>query len=193
MQSSSKSLGIMRPSGGGDPAPLNKDEILIGRRRTCDIQLDFENVSGKHCVLRFHKGTWYVRDLGSTNGTTVNGQRLSSEHGLMPDDELGIATHKFYIDYDPIAPSSLVESNHLLEEEMIETPRARSLMELAGIESDSPSRRPSRPHKAPERMIHKPKDDAEFDDVVPAQFDESKNGKNKLSDDDFLRMIQGAD
>src|SRR5262249_55433948 len=135
--SATKPLGIMRPLGGGDPIPLNKDELIVGRRPTADIRLDFENVSGKHCVLKFHKGVWHVRDTNSTNGTTVNGQQIQSEHGLMPDDELGIATHFFMIDYEPVAPDSLMQANQVLEEEIAETIRKTpSLLELAGLEGE---------------------------------------------------------
>src|SRR4051812_18952070 len=62
-------LGILQPLGGGDPIPLRKEELLLGRRMTCDIRLDFENISGRHCILRLTNGIWHVRDLGSTNGT----------------------------------------------------------------------------------------------------------------------------
>src|SRR5262249_6269235 len=65
-------LGILQPVGGGDPIPLTKAELVVGRRAGCDIRLDYENISGKHCNLRFLNGIWMVRDLGSTNGTTVN-------------------------------------------------------------------------------------------------------------------------
>ena len=73
MRPRSEVLGILQPVGGGDPIPLNKPEIIIGRRPSCDIRLDFENISGKHCLLRLLNGVWNVKDLGSTNGTTVNG------------------------------------------------------------------------------------------------------------------------
>jgi len=79
MSSDPKILGIMNPMGGGDPIPLTKERLLIGRRPTCDIRLDFEKISGKHCELRLVKGVWVVKDLDSTNGTTVNGRRISSE------------------------------------------------------------------------------------------------------------------
>src|SRR4051812_47735318 len=84
MPSQPNNLGMMMPVGGGDPVPLRKEELIVGRRPSCDIRLDFENVSGKHCVLKFYNATWHVRDLGSTNGTTVNGAPLSSEHSVMP-------------------------------------------------------------------------------------------------------------
>ena len=84
-------LGLMKPVGGGDPVPLRKPDMIVGRRPSCDIVLDFENISGKHCVLKYHSQLWHVRDMGSTNGTTVNGATIATEHTVMPDDELGIA------------------------------------------------------------------------------------------------------
>ena len=38
-------LGMLQPVGGGDPIPLTKPEMLIGRRPACDIRLDYENIS----------------------------------------------------------------------------------------------------------------------------------------------------
>ena len=191
MMNPRKSLGVMRPLGGGDEIPLKKEELVLGRRPTCDIRLDFENISGKHCLLKFVGGTWHVRDLGSTNGTTVNGQRISSEHGLLPDDELGIAGHFFALDYDAAAPTSVMDANMILEEEMANAPRQRSLMELAGLEHpEGASRRPSgaRPPKAPERPVRpaikeKP--------VTPSQPDERDEVQPALlPDDDFFDMIR---
>lgn len=193
-------LGVMRPLGGGDPIPLRKEEMLVGRRPTCDIQLDFENVSGKHCQLRFVNGVWHVRDLHSTNGTMVNGQLIHSEHGVMPDDELGIAGHLFMIDYDPVAPTSLMDANQILEEEIAaeteEAPRRRSLMELAGMtgEHESSYRRvraigamtPS-PDRAA-RPLRRAQDEAE-DQAVPEPAAEGPPGP-QISDDEFLDLIR---
>src|SRR5882724_6942692 len=73
MPTPSKILGIMKPIGGGDPVPLERERLVVGRRASCDICLDFENVSGKHCELHFFYGLWHITDLGSKNGTPVNG------------------------------------------------------------------------------------------------------------------------
>lgn len=190
-------LGIMKPLGGGDPIPLKKTELLIGRRPTCDIQLDFENVSGKHATLRFVNGVWHVKDAGSTNGTTVNGHKIHNEHGIMPDDELGLAGHFYLIDYDPLAPSSLADANQILGAELDEPPRQRSLMELAGLESEesasrnhkaappkprrstpsSPSPPPSSPYRIPDSD-----DDIPIPSAAPAA--------PAFTDDEFLDMIQ---
>jgi hypothetical protein len=208
-----KPLGIMRPLGGGDPIPLLKDVLLIGRRSKCDIQLDFENVSGKHCELRFIHGVWHVRDVGSTNGTTVNGQKVTHDHGLMPDDELGIATHQYNIDYDPVAPSALLDANAVLEEE---TGKLKSLLELAGLEGDSERRRGrtradrERDREREERPAYRPpgagagsggksaepaapaastpaRGADDIDDPIPGDF---LAAGSLPSDDDFLSMIE---
>jgi predicted component of type VI protein secretion system len=140
-----KSLGILKPIGGGDPIPLLKDEIVIGRRHSCDISLDFENISGRHCTLKFINGIWHVRDMRSTNGTFVNRQRIENDHGVLPDDELKIASHLFTIDYEPAGHLGIASTNQALEEGMAQA--SRSLLELAGIEVDPDERRSARHHR----------------------------------------------
>ena len=191
MMSPRKSLGVMLPLGGGDPIPLKKDELIIGRRPTCDIRLDFENISGKHCVLKFIRGTWHVRDLGSTNGTTVDGQRITSEHGLLPDNELGVAGHYFRLEYDAAAPTSLMDANMMLEEEMLEGPRHRSLMELAGLENPDAPRRPSSAQSAPRASSKSARVSSDFPEESGLQDHDADHGKPvAASDDDFFDLIK---
>ncbi len=120
MRPRSEILGILQPVGGGDPIPLHKSEMVVGRRPTCDIQLDFENISGKHCMLRLLNGVWNVRDLGSTNGTTVNGSRIATEQSIMPDEEFGVAGHLFTIEYDPAGPEAFLSSRKDMDEEVVQ-------------------------------------------------------------------------
>src|SRR4051794_16374093 len=140
-----KVLGILKPMGGGDPIPLLKPELVIGRRRSCDISLDFNNISGKHCQLRLINSVWHVRDLGSTNGTSLNGMALSSEHSVLPDDELGIASHLYTIDYEPGGPDAVLHMQDVIDEGSEQGPaRRHSLLELAGIDTDDDRPRPRR-------------------------------------------------
>ena len=184
-------LGILKPLGGGDPVPLRKIELVIGRRPSCDICLDFTNISGKHCLLRFHNQVWHVKDLGSTNGTTVNGAPLSSEHTIMPDDELGVAGHIFTIDYTPGAPETILNQAHVLEEDLVETRKKHSLMELAGLDTDGERVKRRRPSKAPEVIERLSVDEGEFDDALPKHFQAPAPKPSKAAEeDDFLKLIE---
>lgn len=94
--------GELIPQGGGDPIPLLKTELLIGRRESCDIVLRFPNVSSNHCQLLIQHGYWYLRDLNSRNGCKVNGTRVT-EKRVDPGDQLTIAKHSYEIRYSPTA------------------------------------------------------------------------------------------
>jgi len=190
-------LGILQPLGGGDPIPLLKEEMIVGRRLTCDICLDFENVSGKHCILRLINGIWHIRDLASTNGTTLNTLPIQHEETVLPEDQVGIAGHYFRIEYEPTGPAALTGTNRALEEDedIAEQRRQHSLMELAGLAGGDldkmvgPIGR-ARPKKAPERIVHLSPDEADFRDSVPEEFAAEAAPKPEIPDDDFLKLIE---
>src|SRR5947209_9928748 len=96
-----QALGELQPLGGGDPIPLMKRTLLVGRRESCDIVLRFANVSAHHCQLSLVAGYWYVKDQNSRNGVKVNGTRVT-EKRLDPGDELSVAKHNYEINYSPV-------------------------------------------------------------------------------------------
>jgi pSer/pThr/pTyr-binding forkhead associated (FHA) protein len=55
---------------------VKKRRVVIGRSRDCDIQLSDTNVSRRHAELRQEGASYWVVDLGSTNGLEVNGKRV---------------------------------------------------------------------------------------------------------------------
>jgi predicted component of type VI protein secretion system len=89
------------PVGGGDPIPLLKKSLLVGRRESCDIVLRFSNVSAHHCQLTLNGGYWFVKDLKSRNGVKVNGLRVE-EKRLDPGDSLAVARHTYEVQYSPV-------------------------------------------------------------------------------------------
>ena len=93
--------GELVPVGGGDPIPLWKKTLLVGRRETCDIVLRFSNVSAHHCQLTVTNGYWYVKDLQSRNGVKVNGL-LVQEKRIDPGDVLSISKHAYTVNYSPV-------------------------------------------------------------------------------------------
>ncbi len=101
MSTESQSFGELLPLGGGDPIPLLKRSLLVGRRESCDIVLRFANVSAHHCQLTLTGGYWYVKDLQSRNGVKVNGTRVT-EKRLDPGDQFAVAKHNYEINYTPM-------------------------------------------------------------------------------------------
>ncbi|MCI0462455.1 MAG: FHA domain-containing protein [Gemmataceae bacterium] len=91
-------LGKLVPCGGGIPVPLLKTTLVLGRNPDCDIPVVCNTVSGRHCELQFQEGLWWVRDLGSKNGITVNGVRCQKQH-LLPDDMLSMGRQRYIIMY----------------------------------------------------------------------------------------------
>jgi pSer/pThr/pTyr-binding forkhead associated (FHA) protein len=133
-------LGELLPVGGGDPIPLLKPLLTVGRRESSDIVLRFPNVSGNHCELELIEGYWHVRDLDSRNGTKVNGERVK-KHRLDPNDKLSVARHAFEIHYDPTTLGAVKPAWAGSDRGDI---FAKSLLEAAGLESGSRKERGSR-------------------------------------------------
>ncbi|MBL8793493.1 MAG: FHA domain-containing protein [Planctomycetia bacterium] len=128
---SANDKALLVPVGGGDPIPLVRARMTLGRRESCDICLRFPNVSGQHCEVSCQDGMWYIRDLGSTNGIKVNGERVQQKL-LRPGDEIGIAKRRFTIQY--VLP---VGRNFIAEDEDLR----QSLLEKAGLQRPAPTRK----------------------------------------------------
>jgi predicted component of type VI protein secretion system len=89
------------PLDGGKPITINRDVTLVGRKRgLCDLIVDRGSVSKLHCLIVKTDGLLFIRDLGSTNGTKVNGQKVT-RGALLPDDELAFAGAKFRVYLGP--------------------------------------------------------------------------------------------
>ena len=97
-------FGELVPIGGGDPIPLMKKRLRIGRREGCDIILKFGNVSGHHCLLEVDEGYWFIRDLRSRNGIKVDGKKIAQgvRKRLDPNCKVTVAKHVFELEYDPM-------------------------------------------------------------------------------------------
>ena len=106
-----KSVKIMRAhlipiKGGGRPIQITRDVTLVGRQDDlCDVCLEKSSISKMHCLIVRTDGLLFIRDLGSTNGTKVNGQRVV-RGALLPGDELAFAGEKFRVEMGPGEPDS---------------------------------------------------------------------------------------
>lgn len=77
---------------------IHQEEFLIGRGADCDLRLKATAVSRHHCLLRFRGAEASISDLGSSNGTFVNGQRVRSQTTLHSGDEIRVGTFPFVVD-----------------------------------------------------------------------------------------------
>lgn len=99
--------------------PLGNGDTTIGRSRDADVQLSDESLSRLHAQVRWLPGDAYqIEDLGSRNGTLVNGQRLEVQQLLRPGDRIHLGPR--------------VSLHYVLEEELEETSAEAEKMAAIG-------------------------------------------------------------
>jgi predicted component of type VI protein secretion system len=81
----------------GKTIPLNVRQFLIGREQDCHLRPNSDLVSRHHCVFTVDEFTVRLRDLGSTNGTYVNGERIQGQVVLKPGDRVAVGKLSFEI------------------------------------------------------------------------------------------------
>ena len=63
----------------GEQIPVPQPVVVIGRGAGCDVVVDDDSVSAQHARLEFDLGAWRITDLGSTNGTAIEGVKLAPD------------------------------------------------------------------------------------------------------------------
>jgi len=77
---------------------LDSPRLVVGRSRSCDVRLRDDTVSRLHAALVWRGGTLVLEDLGSSNGTWVNGERILSPRSLVSGDTLRFGSVKGVIE-----------------------------------------------------------------------------------------------
>src|SRR4051812_39104619 len=94
----------------GPDIPLDRSMVVVGRHPLCDVRLDSLRISRHHCCMTQEKDELVVRDLGSTNGIRINGERV--ERGrLRTGDELSIAHIRYRLENGTSAEMTLADPN----------------------------------------------------------------------------------
>jgi pSer/pThr/pTyr-binding forkhead associated (FHA) protein len=131
------------PLEGGPAIELVKDLTLVGRKEDCDVRLEHKSVSKMHCVIVKTEGMLFLRDLGSTNGTRVNGTRVRRA-ALLPNDQLHIANYKFRVHMGAEEPVDVAPEEHTQQLDAKEVANLLRKVKQRTLE-DSGEDMPSRP------------------------------------------------
>ncbi|MFL5355384.1 FHA domain-containing protein [Archangium sp.] len=86
---------------------FEQDSVLIGRVTECDVVLYDAGISRRHCRIFSEGGQYFVEDLGSANGTQVNGNALTEKQALSGGEQLALGPVVFV--FKPVAASALSE------------------------------------------------------------------------------------
>src|SRR5262249_27680315 len=93
----------------GPDITLDRAMVVVGRHPNCDTRLDSLRVSRHHCCMTQEGGEVVVRDLGSTNGIRINGQRVEIGR-LRPGDELSIAHIRYRLENGQAHEQTIAEA-----------------------------------------------------------------------------------
>jgi pSer/pThr/pTyr-binding forkhead associated (FHA) protein len=106
---------------------LDKERITIGRRPSNDIHIDNLAISGEHAVIKIIGRDAFLEDLGSTNGTHVNGRQVH-QHILQHGDAIELG--KYQLRYVNEAATAAAPAA-VLQQELEKTPMARAVAQPA--------------------------------------------------------------
>ncbi|MBN1864029.1 MAG: FHA domain-containing protein [Victivallales bacterium] len=104
-------ITFQRGSRAGESKEFAPPGFFIGRECDNDIVLDCEKVSQHHLKIFFDNGVWSACDLGSSNGTRVNGEKLSGIRVLESNDMIYIGTEALKIEIPEPSAASADDSN----------------------------------------------------------------------------------
>ncbi len=142
-------FGRLTPVGGGAPLMLVKKKLTLGRRPTNDLVIPCGSVSGNHCELELVDGYWWVRDLGSRNGVSVNNSKCETSK-ILPGGVLRLGNQRLRCDYkEPIARADEEQAMNILMELSPELPTSAVARSEPAADTSVPASRPtSRPAAA---------------------------------------------
>jgi pSer/pThr/pTyr-binding forkhead associated (FHA) protein len=151
-------LLLMRDGGQRRRFPLEHDVATVGRGEGCDLRIPLGDVSRKHCSLIKSDDGLVIQDIGSSNGTFVNGKRVQ-EASLRAGDQIRIGSLRFIVQIDG-SPSE--DDAHAFttaaEQTAPETPADRAAEPSGSAAGPSGSRAP-----VPKAPVHS---DADFIDML---------------------------
>lgn len=93
----------------GKEIPVRTPKFLVGRGTECHLRPNSELISRHHCMFLMDGNHVTLRDLGSTNGTLVNGERIEGDVAVWHEDLVQVGPLGFRIVFDPVPSSAPTE------------------------------------------------------------------------------------
>lgn len=158
----------------GKTFPLDKPEVFIGRDLSNDIVINDPEISRRHSHLVLKNGVYLLEDMGSTNGTSVNGQRLAGLSELHPGDviTLGERVTLAFEAVQPMGDATLTadSSDRTVQGAGISPSFIPAPYPPPAYESPAPQARPpvTPPVITPAQPAASPSDQATFQPISPA-------------------------
>jgi pSer/pThr/pTyr-binding forkhead associated (FHA) protein len=129
-------LVFLSRSGDQKIFPLPSTVTVIGRRRNCDLRIPLDSISKRHCQISVEGDSLKVRDLGSRNGTFLNGKRIEEETA-QAGDFIQVGPVLFALQIDGL-PASIVAPSAAAGKKAGKSakakPKAEATEELADLE-----------------------------------------------------------
>jgi pSer/pThr/pTyr-binding forkhead associated (FHA) protein len=116
------------------PLPLEPaGEVILGRSNDCDLPIHSSEASRLHAAVRAEGGRYFIRDLGSTNGTSLNGIALETESVLSAGDRIGVGGAVVtFCQVDDAVASMLPDPAEEAQTVLAETPPAQRVDHVRG-------------------------------------------------------------
>lgn len=169
------SLVLVKADGGQKEVPLRPGTSVVGRETDSQIRIPASGVSRRHCEFRVQGNEIVVRDLGSRNGTYVNGEKIE-ERALKAGDAVAVDEFVFVLRVDgkPAAIDASARDRALPKDENEDSffsPSAKPASGgSSGIAAGKPAGKPGKP-AASKHADESGADDFNFDDLL----DDEKN------------------
>jgi len=93
-------LTMQGQNGASDTQRFTTPEVTLGRHPSCEWMIGDETISARHARLAFHHDQWWLEDLGSRNGTFLNGEVLSDPVVLAENDQVRCGQVGFTIAFE---------------------------------------------------------------------------------------------
>jgi pSer/pThr/pTyr-binding forkhead associated (FHA) protein len=151
-------LRIVQGRPRGKSMVFPRGEYVFGRGAECHVRPNSDWVSRQHCLLRVTAEGAFLRDLGSRNGTLINGNRLVEEHHLKHGDQVQVGPLVFEVLLEDIVGNSAPTPAVLPQREETNKPvpvsadtvvRSLETAELQAVDGVAPPTREDLPGQTP--------------------------------------------